>query len=303
MKTNWQPTKLERRVQGIARRRATKQLMKIPWARFHKAYQEYLRREALALWVRAIVEAEGSAPSWLLASLKQRCPVFIEKKTTLNEPGLLGFRLHEWIHNQIFGCARQEGWLDALIFYGVRDLRSQSTWAYWEHCEQEWARRRPSSYPNFEAWLRLARNYNPGDETSVAKLADAVEQYVEWQVFACWVRPLSGATIEVPRCVATQLERRCPGFLKPRISDDIKSRDGKARARGHLMAWIEDHFFSEAKKEGCFDMILMQARNHPLYARIVQYSERWNKSWPENPTAVYPSFVQWRHAAEIYIEA
>ncbi len=276
--------------------------MRVPWNRFQKAYEEYVRWEAFALWVRAIVEGEGCAPSWLAATLKKRCPGFIENEALLNEPRLLGFRFHAWIHNQIFGLAKQEGWLDALLFYGVRDLRSQSTWAYWEHCEQGWHRKRPSSYPNFEEWSRLARNYNPCQEASVASVADAVEQYAEWKVFACWLQPLSGATIDLPRRVARQLERRCPGFLKPRNSDDIKSHDGGAKSGERLMTWIEDHFFSQAKEEGWFAMILKQARTHPLYARIVQYSKRWNKSWSQNPMAVYPSFVQWRHVAENYVE-
>ena len=302
MKKKSQPTKLERRVQGIARRRATNQLMRIPWARFHKAYEEYLRWEALALWVRAIVEAEGSAPSWLSANLKKRCPGFIEHRTLLNEPRLLGFRFQEWIHNQIFAHPRQEGWLDALIFYGVRDLRSQSTWAYWEYCEEEWHRRRPSSYPKFENWLRLAREYNPGQEINVANVADAVERYIEWKMFVCWLQPLAIARIELPRRVTGELERRCTGFLKPQNSDNIKSRDGRARSGERLMTWIEDHFFSQAKEEGWFAMIPKQAGTHPLYARIVQYSKQWSKSWSENPTPTYPSFVQWSRAAENYVE-
>src|SRR6267142_2562960 len=110
MKRKWQPTKLDRRVQGIARRRATKQLMRVPWDRFQKAYVKYLRWEALALWVRAIVEAEGSVPLWLAATLKKRCPGFMENEALMNEPRLLGFRFHERIHNQIFGLAKQEGW-------------------------------------------------------------------------------------------------------------------------------------------------------------------------------------------------
>ena len=274
--------------------------MRVPWDRFHKAYEEYLCWEAFALWVRAVVRTEGSAPSWLVATIKKRCPGFIENDVLLNEPRLLGFRFSEWIHNQIFGLAKQEGWLDALLFYGVRDLRSQSTWAYWEHCEQEWHRKRPSSYPDFEEWSRLARNYNPGQEISVANVADAVEQYVEWKAFACWFRPLSGT--ELPRHVASQLQRKCPGLLEPRTSDNVKSRDGKTTTGRYLIAWIEDNFFAEAKREGRFDTILKQARTHPRYARIVQYSKQWNKAWSQNPMAVYPSFVQWRRAAENYIE-
>src|SRR5260370_826322 len=77
MKKKWRPTKFERTVQGIARRRATKQLMQVPWDSFHKSYEEYLCWEALALWVRAVVETEGSAPSWLVATIKKRCPTKI----------------------------------------------------------------------------------------------------------------------------------------------------------------------------------------------------------------------------------
>src|SRR5260370_36968088 len=120
MKKKWRPTKLERTVQGIARRRATKQLMQVPWDSFHKSYEEYLCWEALALWVRAVVETEGSAPSWLVATIKKRCPCFIETEVFFNEPGSLGFRFNKWIHNQVFGLAKEEGWLDALLFYGVR---------------------------------------------------------------------------------------------------------------------------------------------------------------------------------------
>ena len=213
MKKKWRPIKLARRVQGIARRRATKQLMLVPWDRFHKAYEEYLRWEALALWVRAVVETEGSAPSWLVATLKKRCPGFIENEAVLNEPRLLGLRFHEWIYSQIFGLAKQDGWLDALLFYGVRDLRSQSTWAYWEHCGQEWDRKRPSSYSDFEEWSRLARNYNPCQETSVANVADAVEQYVEWKAFACWFQPLSGARTELLRRITSQVHPAIPHRL------------------------------------------------------------------------------------------
>jgi len=278
------------------------QLMRVPWDRFHKAYEEYLCWEALALWVRAVVETEGSAPSWLVATLKKRCPGFIENEALLNEPRLLGFRVHEWIHNRVFGLAKQEGWLDALMFYGVRDLRSQNTWAYWEHCQHEWHRRRPSSYPNFDEWLRLARNYTSGQETSVANVADAVERYVEWKVFACWLHPLSSSRTELPKRVAAQLQRKCPGFLEPLNPDDNKSHDGRARSVERLMTWIEDHSFSQAKEEGWFAMIVKQALTHPLYVRIAQYSKQWNKNWSQNPLAVYPSFVQWRHVAENYVE-
>ena len=149
-------TKLERRVGHIASRRAHQQLMQVPWDRFHKAYEEYIRWQAFVLWARAVVELEGSAPSWLEAILRRRCPGFVEEVARSNKPDLLGFQLLPWVHNQVFGFAKDEGWLDALLFYGFRDARSKGNWEYWEHCESEWKKRRPKSFPTFAEWRRSA---------------------------------------------------------------------------------------------------------------------------------------------------
>ena len=301
-KRNWQPAKLERRVGEIAHRRAKALLMRVTWERFQKAHEEYLLWEALARWIRTIVEAEGSAPSLLVTTLKKRCPSFIEKEAFGDEPRLLGFRFHEWIHNHIFGFAKREGWLDALMFYGVRDLRSQSTWAYCEHCEQEWERRRPASYPSFEQWLRLAMNYNLPQQRNVASLADTVERYVEWKIFDCWLEPLLISKIELPRRIAAELEQMCPEFLEASKSVSMTGREEQVKTQRHFMTWIENHFFSDVKKEDWFDLIPQQARMHPRCVRFAQYSKRWDKTWSQNATFIYPSFVQWRRAAENYVE-
>ncbi len=292
----------ELKVQAIARRRANNQLMRVPWTDFRKAYEEYPRWHALVLWVQAVMVTQDAIPSGLVADLQKRCPGFIEQETTSREPKLVALHLLEWVHNQQFGYAKRQGWLDALTFHGVRHPRSESAWAYWEHCEEEWQRKPPSSYPHFEEWLRLARNYNLHRETSVTNLAGILEQYVEWKIFACWLEPLTRTKIELPKRVATELERRCPGFLQVSNSHSIRCRHKKASTGQRLMNWIEDQFFSDAKKEGWLHIMRDQARTHPLYVRTVQYSKQWNKNWSENPTEVYPSFVQWRRAAENYIE-
>ncbi len=73
----------------MACRRPTRQLMRVRWDRLRKAHQECRHWEAFALWVRAIVEAEGRAPSWLAEILKERCPGFVKSEALLNEPSLL----------------------------------------------------------------------------------------------------------------------------------------------------------------------------------------------------------------------
>jgi hypothetical protein len=301
-KKKWQPTRLEQRVEGIARRQATRELMRVPWERFRKAHRAYPRWQAFALWTQAIVAAEGRAPSWLAAIVRKRCPGFIAKEALTNEPGVLALRLHEWIHTQMLRQAKEEGWLDALIFFGVRNLRSQAAWAYWEHCEKEWNRRRPSAYPTFQKWWQTAQRYRLGEKASIARLADAVERYVEWQAFAYWLRPLLEANAELPTRIAAELERRCPDFLEFNISHAVGEQEQKGKAWQRLVGWIEDHFFSEAKKQGWFDIVVQQAPNDPHYVRMAEYGKRWNRTWAGNPSVPYPSFRQWRRAADSYVE-
>src|SRR5712691_11304438 len=96
-------TKLERKVGNIASRRARRQLLQVPWDRFHKAYEEYIRWQTFVLWVRAVVECEGCAPSWIKTILRKRCPDFAEEADRSNKPELLGLQLLPWIHNRAFG--------------------------------------------------------------------------------------------------------------------------------------------------------------------------------------------------------
>jgi len=160
----WHPGKTERRLQELARRRATRQLLRVSSERFSQAQQEYLDWESFSFWVRAIVEAEGDVPSWINRVLQERCPHFLEferqcRRARPKQTSPLPLLLLEWIHDHIFARAKQECWLDALIFFSVREPYSQSTWAYWEHCEDKWKRKRPVQYPSLEEWRSAAQKW------------------------------------------------------------------------------------------------------------------------------------------------
>jgi hypothetical protein len=151
--------KSRRRVQELVHRRAMSQLLRVPTDDFCQSQQEYLDWESFSLWVRAVVGAEGRVPLWMTPVLRERCPGFLEHaqqwriahpKKALHLPHLL----LEWIHDHIFARVKQDGWLDALIFYSVRDSYSQCTWAHCEECEDEWSHIRPARYPSFDEWRR-----------------------------------------------------------------------------------------------------------------------------------------------------
>src|SRR3989442_3795730 len=103
-------TKLERRLGNISARRARRELMGVPWGRFYKAYEDYIRWQAFALWARAVVEVEGCAPPWLKAILRKRCPGLAEEAARSTKAELLRFALLPCVRNHTFGIVQDEGW-------------------------------------------------------------------------------------------------------------------------------------------------------------------------------------------------
>ena len=296
-------SRLEKRVGHIASRRARRQLMLVPWDRFHKAYEKYISLQAFALWVRAIAELEGSAPSWLKAILRKRCPGFVEEVDRSNKPGLLGSELLSWIHNQAFGFAKHEGWLDALVFYGFRDTRSQGYWAYWEHFESEWKKRQPASIPTFVEWRRSALNGKLRGDVSCVVVTTAVEKYIDFEAFVYWLRPLFQArTTQLPAHVTFELGQESPSLLEFVSSEVSAAYEDKSRRWHRLFKWGRDHALSRANKEGWLDLILRQASIHPRHVRMVDYARLWCRSRVENHASPHPSFGEWRRDAESYIK-
>jgi hypothetical protein len=297
-------TKLERRVGHVASQRARRQLMQVPWDRFRKAYEECIRWQAFVLWVRAIVELEGSPPSWLKAILRKRCPGFTEEAARSNNPETLGLHLLPWVHNQVFGFAKEEGWLDALVFYGFRDTRAQGYWTYWEHCEREWRERRPEAIPTFVQWRRSALSWKLQGDVSCAAVAKAVEKYLDCEAFVYWLRPLfETSKFQLPAHVALELGQECPDLLEF-VSREISiAHEDKSRSWQRLFNWGEDHVLSHAKKEGWLKFVLRQASIHPRHVRMADYAALWFKSRLGNSALPYPSSRQWQRDMEDHVRA
>jgi hypothetical protein len=297
-------SKLERRVGQIASRRAHRQLMQVPWHRFHKAYEEYIRWQAFVLWARAVVESEGFAPSWLKAILRKRCPGFVEEVDRSNKTELLGLQLFPWVHNQVFGFAKDEGWPDALVFYGFRDTRSQGCWAYWEHCDSEWKKRRPTEIPSFVQWRRSALNWKLHGDVGCAAVTKAVEKYIDFEAFVYWLRPLFQVpTIKLPANIALELGQQSPSLLEFVRREMAAGHEDKSRSWKRLFNWGKDHVLSHAKKEGWLDCVLRQAGIHPRHVRLVDYSALWCKSRRANTALPYPHLRQWQRNMEGYVRA
>jgi hypothetical protein len=302
MKDVWKATRTERRVQDFVRRRASKQLLSVPWIHFRRTQSEYLRWEAFSLWVRSVVESEDRLPAALATALTKKCPGFVEAEKPVDQPSLLAVRLDEWIRNRTFAHIKQEGWLDALLFYSVRDLRSQCVWAHWERCAEEWGRKQPSRYPSFQSWFRAAFRYDPIPKVSVNRLTAAVEDYVDWVSFARWVLPLLECHSELPARAAGEVNRRLPGFLEAGRLFAGNEQKTNATIESRLMRCIENHYFSEAKNESWLGSLRHRVQCHPRYLRIAAYADHWGRQRPRTRVRTYTSFDRWYRAAENHIE-
>lgn len=272
---------------------ASRQLRRVPWRRFHPAYDQYVLWEAFVLWVKAVVTAEGCVPLPVLSAVMKRCPGFVEEPARSQRPELFALHLHEWIHNRIFIGAKQEGWLDALHFYGVRDPRCEGAWAHWEQCEREWQKNPTGGYPEFETWWRAAQERRLFQEVNASRVVDVVETYVDWMAFAHWLRPIIGDNAKPASQVAREMRRRCPDFVIASLGDRPDSLVWQS-----LIAHIEERFFPQVKSEGWLDYVQQKVGHHPRHIRTTAYSEHWMENYSRNPVVPYPRFSRWRYAAD-----
>ncbi len=323
-KRTWRPSLLQRQVGQAARRIAETEAARIPWPQLLEGREQYIKWQAFALWVRAIEEAEGDFPEWLAEIVDRRCRGFLQfvAEQRLNEhrsPPFFWYNLERWISGRIFGRAWRDGWMNAVGYYAVRDLACLRDQAYWKYCEALWKRSKLAAYPSFREWrkasercddkvvdaceireterelLKASRRTNP--ET----LRKAVDRYVDWQVFAYWARTSVESGRALPSPVESEVSQRCPGFLETDAATHAGHSNEEPYQRfNRMIRWIEDHEFARAKKQGWFCALIYQARLHPRYARVVDYWHHWESNRLSHPRSLYPSFEQWRAAADAY---
>ncbi len=294
---------VELKVQGIARRNANHQLLRVPWGRFRRAYDEYPRWHALALWGEIVLGTGPRGHSSLLATLKKHCPCFVAGRSRLQQSEPLALNLLEWVHTQRFGYAKQECWLDALTFYGVRHPLSRGAWAYWENCEAERNRKRVVSVPTFERWWRSALQWPLCEEAACAAVAAEVKRYLDWEVLMLWLRPLFFSSIGLPPHALSELNRRCPDISNLNDSTALWGPETRSSMWRRVVKAGNHHFLSQARQEGWLSNLLEQVRSHPWHVRMHAYAARWKQECSRSPVPPYPSLRQWKLAAAQYISS
>lgn len=287
-------------VSTLASRRARRQLLRVRWDLFSKAYEEYPRLQGLSLWSRAIVSQEGE-PSELLNTLREHCPEFVQTAAFVRKPNLIGFRFLEWVHSNKLAYARQQGWLDALTFYGVRHLCSRAVWAYWEQCVSEPCAFSSNRFLNFDEWWQRAMEMKLAGSVSYHEIAPILEEYIELEARAKWLRLLATANIKITTDVLSQLERI--------VSETRQSSHARSGKEGHKKSsnWLsiihagKRRCLREARRAGCLDLFKELLRSHPRPIRLRAYLRHCKESGLQNWLQQCPPFEQWLFAADQYI--
>jgi len=293
---------LERKVQASASRRAKKQLIQVPWSRFRPAYEAYPEWQGLSLWIRTVATEGQLALPEVLRALRKQCPEFLATGASIVDPNLLGFRLLEWVNSTVFHHAKREGWLDALTFYGVRHVRSESYWALWDLYETEPSKAAIRGVTTFETWKHLALAAKVGNTLSYLQAERALEKYIDLEATVQWVQPLLAS--------GTKLPKRIVHDLKSKLKS---SNHWGRRVPGDTAQWTPENWRSlirVAKQDSlrfgtadtCRDTLLRWARSHPRHARLTIYGKQWSCEQPQKWTGQYPSFRHWQFDAEHYVD-
>jgi len=125
-----------------------------------KAAPQYIEWEALAFWVRSLVESTREITPMVSATLEQRCPGFLEeaqkeRAQACSDPQWLWERLLRWIEAHEFSEAIENSWIDDLRTAAGKHFRSERLAAYWAECSKN-AKKKTPPMPTFEQWLAAA---------------------------------------------------------------------------------------------------------------------------------------------------
>lgn len=319
----WQPSKLQKRVDEIAHRAADREAAQIPWRQLLQARELYVKWQGFLLWVRVIEDSEGGVPQWLAETINKRSPGFLrfaerQRGNDRRNSPRLWRRLEQWINERVFSRPESEGWMDAVGYYAVRDLAALRDQAYWYYCDDQWKLSKPPVYPSFQEWLKASErcsdevldHFETTDElrelirlsrqVSPRALKQTVNQYVDWQVFACWTRPAFDRVGRLPDLVKRELQQRCPSFFETVVSSARNDATDHEDRFKQFLLWIEAHEFARARKKGWLPVLAYQARLHPRLQRAGDYRKYWKRLPSDNPRSRYPSFEHWTTAVDAY---
>jgi hypothetical protein len=312
--------KLIERVRHQTELRALKQAKRVTWKCLAAAAAEYTDWQVFGLWVRAVVDAAGSVPGLVALEMESRTPGLLglirpDLDAAVRNDGGPGAKIWQdvsrWAETNIFIAAKQAGWLDAIRYFSSMSLRSMKAWSHWESIDKQWRQATPKQFPSYTQWqcevAAVARLSNPDStaqqvlasvqEVSDAEWSQLLSRFTDLMAFSLWlelVLDIEGPTAEI---ASVELAERYRGFSFSR------STQGSKEVVRALNGWAVKHELAVAGQKRLLAALSFHVSHHPEYPAMRGYALRCHDVWPDECPRPLPSFVEWREAADAYIEA
>jgi len=153
-----------------------------------------------------------------------------------------------------------------------------------------------SEYPGILEQVK-ERAFEQARHIQWKKLAAAVQQANEWEIFTLWLRAVVDAARQIPMAVRRKLETKAPGLL--RAVETKISAVSNADTPGHEMwnlayDWGVVNIFGEPHRDGWLDAVQYFSSMSLPYMKAWAHWERVNREWRTNPPAEWPAYEQWQ---------
>lgn len=130
------------------------------------------------------------------------------------------------------------------------------------------------------------------------RLAEAADEYTDWQVFTLWLRAVVDAAGSIPAMVAQEMESRTPRLLeriRPDVEAAVKNGDGPgARIWQDVSRWAEMNVLIGAKRAGWLDAVRYYSSMSLRFMKAWSHWENIDRRWRAAPPQHFPDYVQWQ---------
>ena len=124
------------------------------------------------------------------------------------------------------------------------------------------------------------------------ELASACEHMALWRSFSLWVRAIVDAEQGLPAWLVTEIEDRCPAFLRSRRTAELES------LWLDLNEWVDHHFFAEAAHRSWIQALHYYCGRLPVAEHAWQCWTKADDEWRASRPSRYPTFTDWRATIE-----
>jgi len=130
------------------------------------------------------------------------------------------------------------------------------------------------------------------------RLAEAAEEYTDWQVFTLWLRAVVEAARSIPAMVEQEMDSRTPrllGRVRRDVEAAVKNGDGAgARIWQDVSRWVETSIFVVAKRAGWLDAVRYYSSMSLRSMKAWSHWENTDKHWCAAPPKHFPKYAQWQ---------